>query len=216
MTYPLQHFIQRTVFWGLTALFPVMSLMVTSPSLALNLWSDRYRNEFDSEAFRACAEELLNTEIDEDQVAIACSEALEPKDLSFCVDEIDYFTTIDPLYALFACFRVRRPIELANCVVDIHYDVLVKEVRDENTRINNINEDFTNAEQKALDPISLTTLDHCRRSLLPERFSACVVGLTQEIPLSSERALDTCIRADDFPREIYTPSRNSTLEPENF
>ncbi|NEO27888.1 MAG: hypothetical protein F6K03_13625, partial [Kamptonema sp. SIO4C4] len=170
MHYRFQQLIQRTVFWGLTALFPMVSLTWTTPSFALEIWGDRYRNEFDSEEFRACAEELLSTEINEDQVAIACAEALEPKDLSFCVEEMDYFTTIDPLYALFACFRVRRPVELANCVVDIHYDVLVKEVREEDTTIHNINDDFTTAEQKALDPIALITLDHCRRSLLPERF----------------------------------------------
>lgn len=218
-----QKLIKRTLLCGLTAVFPLVSWSWGTPAVALTweeIWSDvyeRYRNEFDPEVFRECAELLTNAEIVESQVAIACAEALDPEDLSFCVDEISTFTAIDPLYTLFGCFRTRRPVELAHCVVDIHYNVLMPKtfLYQDDDRYN-LNDRLTPADKATLEPVALSTLDHCRRSLLPERFSACVVGLSTEVSFSSEQLLGTCIRADDFPTEIYAPRNNSTLEQESF
>ena len=80
-------------------------------------------------------------------------------------------------------------------MVDIHRDVLMPKLTEGTT----------------LDEVALSTLDHCRRSLLPLRYSACVVGLSGQLTLEPQNAIATCIDAEDFPREIYTPAPNSTL-----
>ncbi|WP_204104847.1 MULTISPECIES: hypothetical protein [Spirulina sp. CCY15215] len=200
----------RTISLGMSALLPVTALLVATPSQAnifsdLDVFSRRYRQGQFTEEFAECATQLLGVGVREDQAAIACSEALEPTDVSQCVSSIDTGTVINELYALFACFRVRRPLELAECVVTINDNVLVTRTE----LAGNITVAATE-----LEPLALSTLDHCRRSLLPTRLSACVVGLSQQIPLTPSRALNTCIDAEDFPRELYTPSTNATLEPD--
>ncbi|MGK7925368.1 MAG: hypothetical protein AB4290_09000 [Spirulina sp.] len=198
--FPMKKSSYRAISLGMAALLPLTALAIAAPSEA------RYRHGRFTSEFEKCAAELLATGVREDQSAIACSEALEPTDLSECVSEIDTETVINELYALFACFRVRRPLELAECVVKIHDNVL-------ETR-SNLAGNITVAATE-LEPLALSTLDHCRRSLLPKRLSACVVGLSREMPLTPARALGTCIEAEDFPRELYTPATNATLEQES-
>jgi hypothetical protein len=165
------------------------TLLWTQPSAA-----SRYRDEYDAREFQQCVAELRAANIVVEQADIACAMALEPTDLSECVLSINTFTVLAGDVALFSCFRVRRPVELAECVVDINAEVLEPRVSGE-----------------ALGAIATATLDHCRRSLLPLRFSACVRGLDREILYDEPRqALSTCIDAEDFPREIYTPATNST------
>jgi hypothetical protein len=55
---------------------------------------------------------------------------------------------------------------------------------------------------RAREAEALSVLDYCRRSLLPLRFSNCVVGLSREIDFSTPRALQTCIAAEDFPTQL--------------
>lgn len=201
----------RTISLGMSALLPVTALLVATPSQAnifgdLDVFSRRYRQGQFTEKFAECATQLLGVGVREDQTAIACSEALEPTHVSECVSSIDTQTEINELYALFACFRVRRPLEMAECVVTINENVLVSR----GELAGNITVAATE-----IEPLALSTLDHCRRSLLPKRLSACVVGLSQQIPLTPSRALNTCIDAEDFPRELYTPSTNATLEPDS-
>lgn len=124
--------------------------------------------------FQICAAELLRAGISRENAARTCAEALEPKDLSLCVLKIEQLTPIAADDALFACMRVRRPKELASCTVDI------------------------NQHTQGSDPVSV--LANCRRTLLPLRFSECVIGLSREIDFSVEGALATCIDAEDFPR----------------
>ena len=133
-------------------------------------------------SFDACASRLLSSGISQENAGIACADALEPKQLSACVDKIQGRTPIAGEDALTACYRVRRPKELASCVVEIG---------------NNI--DSTE--------IATLALDNCRRSLLPERFADCVVGLNDTISeLSAPEAIATCISAEDFPRNLFPES----------
>jgi hypothetical protein len=63
---------------------------------------------------------------------------------------------------------------------------------------------------------ALNILDHCRRSLLPIRFSECVNGLSREVDFSTSRALDTCIAAEDFPRELSPTPPPATVTPNSL
>lgn len=142
--------------------------------------------------YQVCAYELLRADISPERTAIACSEALVPKDLSRCVLRISYQTPTISNEALTACTRVRRPLELASCTVDIN--------------------------TKTQGAEAIKVLDYCRRSLLPVSFSECVIGLSRQIDASTPKALDTCIAADDFPRELsptFAPPPSSNPTPPN-
>ncbi len=129
--------------------------------------------------FRACASSLLSSGISEDDAGVACADALEPKMLSACVDKIQRQTPIAGNDALAACYRVRRPQELASCVVKIDSNIASAEIAN-------------------------LVLDNCRRSLLPKRFADCVVGLNSSISqLAGAEAIETCISAEDFPKELF-------------
>ena len=126
-----------------------------------------------SNEFKTCADELLRANISRNRAASVCAEALYPEDLSLCVLKIKALTPIIADDALYGCQRVRRPLELASCVVDIN--------------------------KHTQNPDVILAFDRCRRSLLPVRFSECVIGLSREIDFSSTEALETCIAAEDFP-----------------
>lgn len=130
--------------------------------------------------YSICAGELLDREIASSQVAIACSQALIPADLSFCVTKINRLTTITAMDALSACTRVRRPVEMSTCVVDIY------------NRTIGSNPTVTANPANAI-------LENCRRSLLPLKFADCVIGLSQQIDFRSNpnEALRTCIAAEE-------------------
>lgn len=185
----MQGFLKRTLALSSLLVLPLISLDATARRLS------RYRRDYQSLEFRQCAADLIRVGLAVEQTKAACAMALEPTDLSNCVVGIA-LTPVSPQNALYSCFRVRRPVELAQCVVDIHRDVLAPKF----------------AEGAMLNDVALSTLDHCRRSLLPLRYSACVVGLSGELTtLDPQNAIATCITAEDFPREIYTPAPNNTL-----
>ncbi|MGB0561774.1 MAG: hypothetical protein ACPGVO_08200 [Spirulinaceae cyanobacterium] len=190
----MPRFLSSTLALATACALPLTSLLWAAPASAF--WDGRYRHEFDAKEFQRCAAELISVGVADEQVQTACAMALEPTDLSECVADIDNFTIIDETEALFSCFRVRRPLELSECVVDINEELL---------------------EPRSATELASSTLDHCRRSLLPLRFSACVRGLSREVYTTDDfgpsEALADCIDAEDFPREIYTPSTNSTTEP---
>lgn len=51
---------------------------------------------------------------------------------------------------------------------------------------------------------SLLALNSCRQSLLPERYSNCVIAVNQNVPgTSPAKAMTTCLSAEDFPRELF-------------
>lgn len=145
--------------------------------------------------YRGCAGRLLSVGISPQSAASACAEALRPKDLSRCVVEIEQETAIAAEDALSTCRQVRRPNELASCVVGIS----------------------RNSQDDAIPSV----LNYCGRSLLPERFAECVVGLRVEADFAPTDAMDTCISAGDqlgnvdpnFIPENRTPLSNPNSAP---
>ncbi|MFE4107710.1 hypothetical protein [Almyronema epifaneia] len=129
-----------------------------------------------SNDFRDCAAALLAAGVETGVAAEACATALNPDDVAECVTDIKAQTELTLADVVYACRRVRRPLELANCTVDIHSNLLL-----------------TNSE---------AALTNCRRSLLPLRFSDCVVGLNQAASLELNNALERCIGAGYEPRDI--------------
>ena len=127
--------------------------------------------------FQLCAAQLVRLAgVSPEAASRPCAEALRPEDLSRCVVTISQLTPTLTQEALVACTKVRRPVELSRCVFDIS--------------------------DGSRDAEALRVIDYCRRSLLPVRFSECVTGLSREIDFSTTRALDTCIAAEDFPRNL--------------
>lgn len=141
-------------------------------------YSSTYRAK--PQNYAACAAGLVDAGIAPEDAANACSGALYPADLSRCVTRINDDSSIAATDALSSCRQVRRPVDLASCVVDIS-DIASEEA------------------------ISVSVLDFCRRSLLPLRFSACVVGLQNEIAYPVSEAMLDCIAASSRPRE-FLPS----------
>jgi hypothetical protein len=135
-------------------------------------------------AYNRCAAELLDRQLSPETVALACSAALRPEELSECVVEIDLRTDILAIDALTRCQEVRRPLELATCVVDI-----------------------SDESREGEAPL---ILDFCRRSLLPRQFSRCVVGLQNQIDLVTSQAMSVCIDTRDrvvSPLPNFIPGR---------
>ncbi|HAX80073.1 MAG TPA: hypothetical protein DCY88_30615 [Cyanobacteria bacterium UBA11372] len=129
--------------------------------------------------FRLCTSELVRARVSPDAAADACSGVLYPKDLAACVYRINQETNIAADNALPWCTAVRRPRELAICVVNI----------------------TTRTQGTASEAV----LESCRRSLLPVRFSECVVGLNRGIDFSANQAMAYCIDGSDRPRQFYPP-----------
>jgi hypothetical protein len=141
--------------------------------------------------YRDCAAGLKQAGIAEADIASACGAALYPRDISTCVTRIGSGTAIAATDALSNCRRVRRPVELATCVVDISKTGVDK-------------------------PVLLEVLDSCRRSLIPRRFSNCVVGLRGEVNASITDALTSCIAASNRPRAVlpsFEPAGGGVTQP---
>jgi hypothetical protein len=128
--------------------------------------------------YQICAAQLVRfASVAPERASVACANALSPADYSRCVVTMSLQTPAIKDEALTACTRVRRPVELSTCVVDI-----------------------TNRSRDSQVP---TVLEYCRRSLQPIRFSECVSGLTREVDSATSKALDTCIAAEDYPRQLF-------------
>lgn len=134
------------------------------------------------DSYSLCAQELLVAGVPPEAASAACAAALHPADISECVTHIRRKTEIPATEALLSCRRVRRPYELANCVVDIN----------------------TQTKTQAAAPVS--TLEFCRRSLLPERFAQCVVGLSRRINFPTEQLMTTCIDARNELGQLEPPA----------
>ncbi|MDR9402932.1 MAG: hypothetical protein RI580_05770 [Halothece sp. Uz-M2-17] len=128
--------------------------------------------------FKICAEELQEAGLSPDESSAACADALRPKDLSLCVLSMNQEVGIPAEEGLYNCYRDRRPLELASCVVDINQ--------------------FLEG-----DDIGII-VENCRRSILPLRYSDCVVGLTNaaEETIDPANAMEECINADTFPQPL--------------
>ncbi|HEY9763677.1 MAG TPA: hypothetical protein V6D07_14190 [Trichocoleus sp.] len=122
--------------------------------------------------FAACASDLVEVGIEPSIAGTACGQALRPEEVSACVlgvvDAVDA-ADVSALTALSACSRDRRPKEVSTCVTDIH------------TRLTVDN--------------SFEVLNRCHLSVLPERYSTCVVGLSDGAGLNLADSLDKCLSA---------------------
>ncbi|CCH94280.1 Genome sequencing data, contig C317 [Microcystis aeruginosa PCC 9432] len=148
--------------------------------------------------FSACISQIVRTGVSPEDAATACSEALIPKELSRCVVMIKSKTPINGNLALQACFQVRRPIDLAHCVVDIHRAAPL-------FAANSLKQTETET-AKEPDKLGISTqiLDSCRQSLLPGRFSECVIAVSRGVDKNNpSQALQTCLSAEDFPRDLF-------------
>ncbi|MEA5514082.1 hypothetical protein [Nodularia sp. UHCC 0506] len=130
--------------------------------------------------YRVCTARLLNLGITEQAVSQGCAKALRPRDLSSCVVRINQQTQVSPVDALSSCEQARRPKDLSTCVVGIA----------RNTQ----------------EAVHTTVLNYCGRSLLPERFALCVVGLRSELDIAPTQAMDTCIDASDRVSSGFSPA----------
>lgn len=126
--------------------------------------------------FANCASALVEDGIEPSLAASACGDALRPEQVSACVEGVVEVADVSALEALSACSRDRRPKEVASCVVDIHNALPVES--------------------------SSEVLEKCQLSVLPERYSACVVGLSDGIGLALPESLDQCINAGYRPADV--------------
>jgi hypothetical protein len=164
-------FTERAISLSTLAFLPTFLLAITTP------------NPFAMAAdFDTCASSLINSGIAKEKSAAACADALEPGELSACVNNIRDETALAAEDTLKACYRVRRPEDLASCVVSIN-------------------------SQAGGSEITALALDNCRRSLLPTRYAECVVGLNSSIAdLGVSKAMESCISAEDFPSNLFSSS----------
>jgi hypothetical protein len=121
--------------------------------------------------FDQCLKELTLSGLSSNQSAQACSKAFRPKELAYCIQRVKFSTEVNPDKILENCTKVRRPVELAKCVEDIRK-------KTENT-----------------DPNSV--ISYCGRSLLPQRFAECVIGVNSQGNVPVNEALDMCIKTKD-------------------
>jgi hypothetical protein len=184
-----------------------LSAIATLPAVCLTLLLPMHPAAAND--FEHCVSDLIETGLAGSLAGTACSDALEPEDLSECVSDIRADTPIKPENALDACYQVRRPIDLASCVVDIHADALETQSEAPQSQTSNQTKAMTVGQTQS-PPVereanlSLVALDSCRRSLLPDRYSECVVGLYDTVPkITPLNAMNTCLSAEDFPRDLF-------------
>ncbi|MEA5499317.1 MAG: hypothetical protein WAN66_24750 [Limnoraphis robusta] len=136
--------------------------------------------------YRRCAEGLRDAGIAPKLSAEACAGVIRPRDLSECVVSITNTAAISSEEALVGCVSVRRPRELGICVTGI---VTVA---------------------SSADPLNV--LNSCALSLLPERYSFCVIGLAEvHQDLAVDDLLETCLNP---PEQFTDLDLQLQVEPE--
>lgn len=126
--------------------------------------------------FESCTSGLIEAGIEAIAAAGACGTALHPADLSSCTVDVLGAAEVDAEQALVACQSDRRPQELATCVGDIHQGLEVAN--------------------------STAVVNNCRRSVLPVRFSDCVVGVATAADLAVADSMTQCIAAGYRPEDV--------------
>jgi len=126
--------------------------------------------------FATCAASLIEAGVEAEAASAACAQALKPEQVSRCVVDITNATELAPDQVLAACSRDRRPDELATCVATIHDRLEVSSSTD--------------------------VLDNCRRSVLPVRYSDCVVGLATTAEVATTESMAFCIAAGYRPVDV--------------
>lgn len=165
----------RSIAWLKAALGTVTCLSTMAIVAQPGQAHQGFRNPED--AYKLCGERLSAANIEKDLAAQACAEVLHPDHLGTCVLDITA-REVNALTTLSACRRVRRPLELVTCVGDI------------------------NAQDATAN--LPTVLEACRRSLMPERYGKCVVGLAKSLEVATVPGLNTCIDASDRPVDVLS------------
>ncbi len=169
-------------------------LGVFTVSVGLGLFTVPMVEAGDWNQYSVCVTQLQKFNVSGQDAAIACSNALIPKELSECVSMIGNATPIDGDDSLNACFQVRRPIDLGNCVADI-YNAVPRLAR-------------IDSEKDAEDMNLLTLLNSCRTSSRPGFYSECVIATAREVrDMEPMRAMNICLAEQDFPPSLF-PGRN--------
>jgi hypothetical protein len=126
--------------------------------------------------FETCTSSLIEVGVVAADAATACGRALHPAALSSCTVDVTGAADVTADQALMACQSDRRPAELATCVSNIH---------------------------QQLEVVSSTAvLNNCRRSVLPARFSDCVVGIATAAELTTGESMNRCIAAGSRPVDV--------------
>lgn len=131
-----------------------------------------------------CVADLLETGLSAQVAGSACASALRPEQVSSCVFDVTAATELSAEAALSACSRDRRPLEVASCVVNIH--------------------EFLDV------PNSAAVLNNCHRSILPVRYSDCVVDTALVAEITTTDSLALCIAAGYRPVDVapsFIPTR---------
>jgi hypothetical protein len=158
------------------ALFTVGTALIAHSAQAAILDDLFNLNRRDTVNYRQCVERLARRGIAAPNAASACAAATRPEDLGECVQHMGR-VNVSGTDALNTCVRVRRPLEAANCVVDIS--------------------------RKAASTNFSDVLAGCRTSLLPERFSDCVIGVNRGLQgITTQAAIAQCLAATDYAQDV--------------
>ncbi len=126
--------------------------------------------------YERCAADLVGLKVTSEEAASACAKALHPKEIATCVGTVAG-QGVAIAEALSSCNQVRRPVDLGNCVTDIR--------------------------GKVSGTVAKDVLGNCQRSLLPNQYASCVVGVNTAAKLPAMKAMDTCIDAGYYPKELH-------------
>jgi len=126
--------------------------------------------------YHTCARDLTAAGIAPEAARSTCAKALHPAEMAACVESVAEVTEAAPDQILSACSQDRRPQEMASCVSDIYTTLAGAE--------------------------ALPVIESCRRSILPQRYSACVLGLAEALDLSRDEALSSCLSAGYRPTDL--------------
>ena len=119
--------------------------------------------------YRGCATAMTDSGVAQADAIAACAGARYPGDLGACVVDVNEFTGLTANSALLVCERSRRPTEVADCTINIHEAFLTEP--------------------------STEVLQNCGRSILPARYSRCVVDILDATEVTVDTALTQCARA---------------------
>jgi hypothetical protein len=158
---------------GMAMVGSLMATMPIAPAIAVGFPAIPAKDSRDD--YRRCIIQLTQLKLPPEEVVAACGRALTPEYLATCTVRVSS-RGYEPADALTACRQVRRPEDMAHCVVDIR--------------------------SRLKDLSAPDVLDSCRRSLLPIRYSDCVIGMSRASAAIAPTALSTCIDTQYFPREV--------------
>ena len=177
MKYPVRLFAPiATLFMVNVAVSATMGLMAQPANgFPITTRTSPLEREFD-----ACADTLIDLDIDLATTVDACGAAQAPKELSKCVKQISDIPDITSGDALAGCVRVRRPMDMAKCVVSL-------------------DDEFDGN-------LSSQVLGYCGRTLLPLTFENCVEGIYEPDSTDPMMVMGACVEPDYDAPQVFLPT----------